>query len=63
MEDRPTILIAQRDDVDQRFLAAFLGDVGDFQFVEARSASEVIHGLGRGPDLILVDTLVRGNIM
>ena len=63
MEDRPTILIAQRDDVDQRFLAAFLGDVGDFQFVEARSASEVIQGLGRGPDLILVDTHVPGNIM
>ncbi len=61
--DKATIVLAQKEEQDQRFLTSLLSSVGGFEVVGAMSASGVIRGLLRGPDLILVDPHVRGNFL
>ena len=62
-EEQKTIVLAQKEPQDQRFLTALLDSVGGFEVVGAMSASGVIRGLLHGPDLILVDPHVRGNFL
>ena len=62
-EDQKTIVLAQKEPQDQRFLTAILHSVGGFEVVGAMSASGVIRGLHHGPELILVDPPVRGNFL
>ena len=62
-EDQKTIVLAQKEPQDQRFLTALLDGVGGFEVVGAMSASGVIRGLLHAPDLILVDPHVRGNFL
>ena len=60
---KKTVVLAQKEPQDQRFLTALLSTVGGFEVVGAMSASGVIRGLLHSPDLILVDPHVRGNFM
>ncbi len=50
--DKATIVLAQKEEQDQRFLTSLLSSVGGSEVVGALSASGVIRGLLRGPDLI-----------
>jgi putative nucleotidyltransferase with HDIG domain len=61
--EKKTLVLAQKEPQDQRFLTALLSTVGGFEVVGAMSASGVIRGLLQSPDLILVDPHVRGNFM
>jgi CheY-like chemotaxis protein len=61
--EKKTIVLAQKDTQDQRFLTALLTSIGGFEVVGAMFASGVIRGLLRSPDLILVDPHVRGNFL
>ena len=62
-QEKKTIVLAQKEPQDQRFLTALLTSVGGFDVVGAMSASGVIQGLIHNPSLILVDPQVQGNFI
>lgn len=62
-EQPKTVVIAQREKLDRDFMHALLGRVGGFNVIGAASAADVIHKLQHGPDLILVDTRLEGNLV
>ena len=62
-EKPKTVLVAQKDGSDRRFVSTFLETVGGMRVVEAASAADAVHKLQSGPDLILVDPQIEGDFL
>ena len=62
-QSQTTVLLAQREQADQRFLRAILEKLGGCRVIEARTAADVIHRQAQSPDLMLIDFHVEGNFI
>ena len=57
------ILVSQQEATDRKFIRSFLQTVGDFEVTEASNGIDLIKKLKILPDLILLDTQLKGDVI
>ena len=57
------VLVAQEEVTDRDFVRSFLETIGGFEVLEAANGVDLIQKLKDRPDLILVDTQIRGDVI